>query len=121
MVGSSLLDVALQNGVNIGKEKSCDGTCGCTECHVIISKDWYNKLPQTHLQEDLTLEQLRIVEKLTSNSRLACQITVEKEYDGLVVAVADDTSQFAYHFSYVYCCCLERAAISCHGDDCGSD
>lgn len=35
------------------------------------------------------------------SSRLACHITMEKEYDGLVVAVASDESDFHYHFSYV--------------------
>lgn len=135
-VGQTLLEVAHNNGIELGMEDVCQGAGSCAECHVLIANEWYNTLPQTSFMEDSVLEDnLKQVEMLSKkyanrgkkkknyhrilldmnrqtltktslyaphSSRLACQIVMEKEYDGLVVAVAEDESDFHFHFSYVF-------------------
>ena len=56
--------------------------------HVVISKEWYDKIPEPLYAEK---ESLALVphEDLTPNSRLATEIKLTKELDGMVVYVPD--------------------------------
>lgn len=72
-VGESLLEVALDAGINI--EHSCGGVCACSTCHVYIEKG------MEHLSEATEAEEDRVEEApgLQRNSRLSCQCIVERE------------------------------------------
>ncbi len=48
-IGKSVLDVALEHNVDI--EGACGGELACSTCHVILSKDLYDKLPQKKEEE----------------------------------------------------------------------
>lgn len=79
--GDSVMDGALDNGVP-GILGQCGGGCTCSTCHCFIDERWRSKLPPAHPDE---LDLLAYLPNRTDASRLACQITVSDELDGLVV------------------------------------
>jgi hypothetical protein len=56
--------------------------------HIVISNEWVHKLPAPSAREARILEDVRDGE-LTENSRLATEIILAKDLDGLVVAVPE--------------------------------
>lgn len=80
-VGQSLLELALENGINV--EHACGGVCACSTCHVQIDKgeDAFDE------PED---EELDRVEEAPGNditSRLACQCKVSATDEPITVRV----------------------------------
>jgi len=85
-VGSSVLEIAHNNNINL--EGACEGSLACSTCHVIVDKDFYDKLnPPSEDEEDM----LDLAFGLTPTSRLGCQILMTKELDGLTITVPDET------------------------------
>ena len=85
-VGSSVLEVAHNNNINL--EGACEGSLACSTCHVIVDKNFYDKLtPPTEDEED----KLDLAFGLTPTYRLGCQIIMTKELDGLTVIVPSET------------------------------
>ncbi len=72
-VGESVLEIALEHGINI--EHSCGGVCACSTCHVYVQKG------QELLQEasDDELDRVEEAPGIEINSRLACQCVIEEE------------------------------------------
>lgn len=66
----SLLDIALNSGVNL--EHSCGGNCACTTCHVIVKQGEENLSEMDEDEED----RLYMADGLTLHSRLGCQCVV---------------------------------------------
>ena len=68
-------------------ELPMEGTCGgmalCASCHVYVHTD--HELAEPSEDEEDMLDQAFFVE---DNSRLACQINIKKELDGLTVELA---------------------------------
>ena len=60
----------------------CGGGCACATCHVYIHPDFVNVLPPMEGDEDALLD---IAYERRPESRLACQIHVVPELDGLRV------------------------------------
>ena len=80
--GLSVLEVAHRNKIEL--EGACEGSLACSTCHVVVAKDWYDKLaPATEDEEDM----LDLAFGLTATSRLGCQIIMSKELDGLTVTL----------------------------------
>lgn len=65
--GESLLEAALDHGINI--EHSCGGVCACSTCHVYVNQG------AEHLSQAQEDEEDRVEEApgLRHNSRLSCQ------------------------------------------------
>ena len=78
--GQTLLEVAREYEIDI--EGTCEGNLACATCHLIIDKDWFFKLPEATEDER---DMLDLVNGLTVNSRLGCQIKVTADLDGLIV------------------------------------
>lgn len=68
----------------------CGGGCACSTCHVYVGEDWLTKLPPRRADEEDTLDQAL---DLRPNSRLACQIRLTPELDGLTVTLSEDTRE----------------------------
>ena len=85
-LGKSLLVTAQQNDIDI--EGACEGVMACSTCHLIVSEDWFKKLPDASEEEE---DMLDLAYGLTKTSRLGCQITVTEDLDGLVLRVPDET------------------------------
>jgi 2Fe-2S ferredoxin len=80
--GLSVLEVAHRNKIEL--EGACEGSLACSTCHVIVAKEWYDKLsPATEDEEDM----LDLAFGLTATSRLGCQIIMSKDLDGLTVTL----------------------------------
>lgn len=79
--GQSALDVAKQN--NIALASACEGFCVCGTCHV-IPENLFDKLPVASELEMATLDNARDV---TEHSRLACQLKLTKDLDGLILRI----------------------------------
>ena len=84
--GKSLLVTAQQNDIDI--EGACEGVMACSTCHLIVSEDWFKKLPDASEEEE---DMLDLAYGLTKTSRLGCQITVTEDLEGLVLKVPDET------------------------------
>jgi ferredoxin len=80
--GRNLLDVAQAAGQPL--EGTCEGQMACSTCHVIIDKDWFDRLPRAVEDEE---DMLDLASGARRTSRLSCQIVLTPELDGLVVHV----------------------------------
>ena len=78
--GQTLLEVAREHDIDI--EGTCEGNLACATCHIIVDKDWSSKIPQATEDER---DMLDLVNGLTVNSRLGCQIKVTGDLNGLIV------------------------------------
>ena len=84
-VGDSLVETALTNDVP-GIDADCGGACACATCHVYIAEEWVDKIVKA---EELEVDMLSVAEGVRENSRLACQIDVSEDMDGLVVTTPE--------------------------------
>lgn len=79
--GMTIMEGALKFAVP-GLEGDCGGACACATCHVYLDEAWYDKCgPRDELEADM----LDFAFDVTEWSRLACQITVTDDHDGLIV------------------------------------
>jgi 2Fe-2S ferredoxin len=83
--GLSLMRAAVDNDVP-GIDGDCGGQCACATCHVFIDPAWAARTGQRTQQED---DMLNFAAELRDSSRLACQVQVTAELDGLVVAMPE--------------------------------
>ncbi len=80
--GDDLLSVAQIHDQPL--EGTCEGQMACSTCHVIVAAQDFDKLPEaTEMEEDM----LDLAAGARRTSRLACQITLTPELDGLTVHI----------------------------------
>lgn len=79
--GLSLMKGAVLNNVP-GIVAECGGACACATCHVYVPPEWQTRLPPAQEQE---VDMLECASEVRGNSRLACQIALTPELDGLMV------------------------------------
>jgi ferredoxin len=87
--GRSVLDVAVDNDIDL--EGACGGELACSTCHVILSQELYDFLPEKDEEEE---DMLELAVGLTDTSRLCCQIKVTPELEGAVFTIPDEMLQF---------------------------
>ncbi|MBM5782052.1 MAG: 2Fe-2S iron-sulfur cluster binding domain-containing protein [Pelagibacterales bacterium] len=85
-VGTSVLEAAHNNDIDL--EGACEGSLACSTCHVVVDKEFYDKLESPSEDEE---DMLDLAFGLTPTSRLGCQIIMTKELDGLTLIVPDET------------------------------
>lgn len=83
--GGSLMQAAIDNSIP-GIDADCGGSCACGTCHVIVDSEWLAKVGSPSESEALMLE---MTPEHSERSRLACQITIEPEMSGMVVAIPE--------------------------------
>jgi len=82
--GQSLMAAATANGISeIVAE--CGGTATCGTCHVWVDPTFADLLPELGDREDDVLE--GVIAERRPTSRLACQIALTDELDGLVADI----------------------------------
>jgi 2Fe-2S ferredoxin len=84
-IGTTLMRAATDNRV-AGIDGDCGGNCACATCHIYIDPKWVGR---TGVRTPGEQDMLNLVADLRDNSRLACQITVGEDLDGLVVAMPE--------------------------------
>mmetsp|Transcript_23031 Transcript_23031/g.50404 ORF Transcript_23031/g.50404 Transcript_23031/m.50404 type:complete len:207 (+) Transcript_23031:176-796(+) len=86
-VGDNLLYLAhryQKENAALALEGSCEASLACSTCHVVVSQQFYDLLPEPKEEED---DMLDLAACLTSTSRLGCQIVLEKNLDGIEVTL----------------------------------
>jgi 2Fe-2S ferredoxin len=80
--GSSLMSGAIANGIR-GIDADCGGSCACATCHVHVDAAWTAAVggPASEAEAEL----LQLAPEVQEDSRLACQIKMRPELDGVVV------------------------------------
>jgi 2Fe-2S ferredoxin len=79
--GMSLMEGAIQNDV-VGIESICGGNCYCGMCRIYVAHAWRSRVGEA---TEFELPVLEGFDDPRPGARLACQIKVSPELDGLVV------------------------------------
>lgn len=82
-VGEAIMQIAVDNAVE-GIEGECGGGCSCATCHVHVDPEWFPLVGPAHEVEQ---DMLEFAGKVSPCSRLACQLTLTEELDGIVLKV----------------------------------
>ncbi|KZT22926.1 ferredoxin [Neolentinus lepideus HHB14362 ss-1] len=80
--GDDLLSLAHEHDIDL------EGSIACSTCHVILSPDHYDLLPEPSDDEN---DMLDMAFGLTDTSRLGCQVKVTRELDGMVAQLPSAT------------------------------
>lgn len=80
--GDRLLEVG--QGLDVPLEGACEGAMACSTCHVIVDENFAGRLPPASEEE---LDMLDFAYGVARTSRLACQIRLGPELDGLILRV----------------------------------
>ena len=80
--GDTLLRAAQAAGMPL--EGTCEGQMACSTCHVVVDKDWFDRLPEASEEEE---DMLDLAAGVRRTSRLSCQIVLGEELDGLTVSI----------------------------------
>jgi ferredoxin, 2Fe-2S len=81
--GETLMQAAVRAGVP-GILAMCGGGCACATCHVHIDPRWADACnAPTGLEKDL----LEMLSDADADSRLACQVTISENLDGVLVRI----------------------------------
>lgn len=84
-IGDNLLRVAQADGQPL--EGTCEGQMACSTCHVIVAAEDFARLaPASEEEEDM----LDLAAGATRTSRLACQIDLTSDHDGLTVRLPSE-------------------------------
>ena len=65
----------------------CGGVCSCATCHVYVDPAWIAKTGAA--SSDMEKSMLEFAEEVRDNSRLACQISITDDLDGLVLKLPE--------------------------------
>tara|TARA_B100000029_G_scaffold501305_1_gene574465 strand:+ start:75 stop:407 length:333 start_codon:yes stop_codon:yes gene_type:complete len=68
----------------------CGGEPMCGTCHVYVSKEWLEKLNIKTSEEESAIDN---ASETKENSRLACQIDLTDELNGLAVTIGPNENQ----------------------------
>jgi ferredoxin, 2Fe-2S len=74
--GESLLEVAIDHGINI--EHACGGVCACSTCHVYVEHGGDRVTESTEAEEDRVEE----APGIKRSSRLSCQCELKAAKEG---------------------------------------
>ena len=83
--GQSVMEVATENMVP-GIDADCGGECACGTCHVFIDSQWRDQLGEINLEE---AQMLDMAPEKREESRLACQVRLSADNDGMVVKLPE--------------------------------
>lgn len=81
----SVMEIARRNGIE-GIVGECGGSCACATCHVYVDPAWAERVGPPSADE---ADMLDFVHDRRDTSRLACQIRMKPDLDGLVVATPE--------------------------------
>lgn len=83
--GKTLMEGAVQHGVE-GIVAECGGACACATCHCYIDEEWAERVGDMDAMEEAMLD---AVLEPKPTSRLACQVEITGELDGLLVQLPE--------------------------------
>lgn len=80
-LGHTIMETAVLNDVP-GISAACGGDGGCATCHIYLEEAWAGHIAAPSARERNTL---RFAFEPDGRSRLACQIALTEQLDGLIV------------------------------------
>lgn len=83
--GATVMEAAVKNGVP-GIEAECGGACACATCHVIVDEEWQGATGDPDAMEE---DMLDFAQDVQPTSRLACQVQIKGDMDGLVIRIPE--------------------------------
>ncbi|CUA77068.1 Adrenodoxin homolog, mitochondrial [Rhizoctonia solani] len=84
--GDNILDLAHEHDIDL--EGACEGSVACSTCHVILTPEHYDLLPEPDDEEN---DMLDMAFGLTDTSRLGCQVKITPELDGMTATLPSAT------------------------------
>ena len=84
--GCVLLDVAQAAGMPL--EGTCEGQMACSTCHVVVAREWFDRLPTASDEEE---DMLDLAAGVTRCSRLSCQIVLTADLDGIAIHIPEES------------------------------
>lgn len=84
--GERLLSVAQAAGMPL--EGTCEGQMACSTCHVVIAREWFDRLPPASEDEE---DMLDLAAGVARTSRLSCQIELSDQLDGIEVRIPGES------------------------------
>lgn len=84
--GDRLLEVAQAAGMPL--EGTCEGAMACSTCHVIVAREWFDRLDRASEDEE---DMLDLAAGVRPTSRLSCQIVLDEALDGIVVTIPGES------------------------------
>ena len=84
--GDNLLRFGQAAGMPL--EGTCEGQMACSTCHVIVAREWFERLPRASEDEEDLLD---LAAGVRPTSRLSCQIELTAALDGLEVRIPGDS------------------------------
>jgi ferredoxin len=84
--GAVLLEVA--QGASMPLEGTCEGQMACSTCHVIVTREWFDRLPIASADEE---DMLDLAADVARTSRLSCQIVLDASLDGIEVRIPGES------------------------------
>ena len=75
--------------IDNGIEALCGGMCSCSTCHIYVEAEWRSRLKDPSDDELDLLEDTECFQA-EGSSRLACQVKVSEELDGLKLTIAPE-------------------------------
>ncbi|KIM80371.1 hypothetical protein PILCRDRAFT_73281 [Piloderma croceum F 1598] len=84
--GDDILSIAHEHDIDL--EGACEGSVACSTCHVILSPEHYDLLPEP---EDNENDMLDMAFTLTDTSRLGCQVKLTRDLDGMTATLPSAT------------------------------
>ncbi|MEE4537683.1 MAG: 2Fe-2S iron-sulfur cluster-binding protein [Erythrobacter sp.] len=85
--GETAREAALFNDVP-GIDGDCGGVCACATCHVHVDPAWIDRVGRL-VEGAAEAELLQFAEGANEYSRLACQIPILAEVEGLILHVPE--------------------------------
>lgn len=85
--GDSILDITINNNLGIDGFGACEGSMACSTCHVILTQEDFDRLPELPVEEEQDM--IDIAYGQTDTSRLGCQVNLTAEMDGIVITIPD--------------------------------
>ena len=85
--GLSVMEIAQMNDID-QIEGACGGSLACATCHVYVHPQWWQKsLPEEEAITEEEEDMLDLAFDVRDKSRLSCQIEMNEDMNGLVVAL----------------------------------
>ncbi|MDP3293675.1 MAG: 2Fe-2S iron-sulfur cluster-binding protein [Nevskia sp.] len=84
---SSAMQTAVQHRIP-GIDGDCGGVADCGNCHVWVDQNWLERIGPA--RAGIEAEMLALTDGSTPFSRLACQIELADEHEGLVLRMPTD-------------------------------
>lgn len=88
----TLLDVIIDNDIDIESFGVCEGTLGCSTCHVILEKPIFEIMDKVCPPTAEEFDMLDMACGLTETSRLGCQIEISPDLEGCTITIPKEVS-----------------------------